>query len=211
MIPINVISDPTGQGFNRALYGEQNPANRVYFQQEFQNLIQNAGGFVPQEFLQRATSFYNIMNSEAALAAGRAVVAQHQTLITRDGVWFMSTPEEIRGANATMSRWLMADPYVRGLYLDRRIQGFPEQYNNIWHQDIGVTHRDYRLLHDGMIQELDDGTWIAPQYGEVWADGEIPLSFAQRRDVIDTSSYMVAYMQAHGADLTDVLGGDIAG
>jgi hypothetical protein len=114
--------------------------------------------------------------------------------------------EQLQTAPLIMQRWIMTSELLRTEALKGRINGYNETYVNKEIGMSGVFHRDWRLLNQGIVHEVEDGDWMIKQCFEEWKDNEIPLTVSQRVDAFNAISFAEAYVKAREEDPTSPYG-----
>lgn len=95
--------------------------------------------------------------------------------------------EDFVNANTTMIRWIMANPSVRQEYLNNNIEGYNEQYKNLFGSSIGVDHYDYRRVMDGVLVDEND-RFLVRYYHDFLLPGDRPLNRHEKIAILNTWS-----------------------
>jgi hypothetical protein len=69
-----------------------------------------------------------------------------------------------------MVRWMMANPRIRSLYHDGRVEGYGDRYNDIQPNCVGEEQYDYRRVMDGMIVNTETGSHYTTYHEEIIPD-----------------------------------------
>lgn len=157
--------------------------------------------------------FYNVaqqqfenINGEAARRIADTVIRNSESLFQNNVIRSLSTMEQLQVAPLVMQRWLMTSELLRNQAALGRIDGYKETYVNKDPGMNGIFQRDWRLLNQGVVREVEDGDWMVKQCFEEWKDTETPLTVSQRVDVFDSISFAEAYVKAREEDPTSPYG-----
>jgi hypothetical protein len=104
-------------------------------------------------------------------------------------------------APVVMQRWIMAEPTVRTLYHKQECDGFSDTYKDMSPGIVGEQHYDYRRVMDGVIQE-DGDSWCAKFYMDDLVEGDTPLIFRDKMDILSTWERVTMYIAAGDEDPT---------
>lgn len=133
----------------------------------------------------------------------RAAARQVSSLWDRDEIRYLPTIGKLQTAPPKMVRWLMAEPNTRREFHAGRCEGYGEHYQDAEPGKIGETHRDYRIVMDGMVYENDQGELWVDQYTDDEVDGEInELTFEEKWDITRSWQHLADFMSAKGEDPT---------
>lgn len=86
-----------------------------------------------------------------------------------DTVKHLSNTSALQQAKGTMRRFVMAQPELRKLYYQNRVEGYGDNYIDCSPDEIGLRHYDYRLITNGIpLPEMVNGKkhYIARQFIE---------------------------------------------
>lgn len=61
-------------------------------------------------------------------------------------IYPIDTIDQLQQAPVEYQPYLMANPEIRRLYLDGRVEGYVDTYDNSHGNDIGIRHKDYRTV-----------------------------------------------------------------
>lgn len=90
----------------------------------------------------------------------------------------------MQNAPDVMQRYIMANPTVRQLYIDGRVDGYSETYvDNTNKVGIGRDHYDYRKVTNGYFMEKESGV---TNYYHLPEDNDTPLTLKQQEIILET-------------------------
>lgn len=203
--------------FNAIAYQERHPTTLQFLANQFQNVSSTFTG-AGQRFLEGAKELYEKYNSFDALrqarALARAVTGSFQGEEIRD----FRTIEETQRANLRMQRLIMAEPFLRNRYHQQQVNGYSDTYVDMYPEDVGERHYDYRLVMDGVVVpvpadptvEGDEEGWKVTWYFDEMAEGDRPLDVTEVAIVQNSVWNTVKYFVEHGdRDPTDVENGKL--
>lgn len=195
-------------GINHLFYQPMNPINLDYFWNSVNNVTNNIR--TDFNFIDRAKQIYENMHGSRAMQTARNLLRQVKNTVTHmDYIHEINTVQGFREANFQMQRWIMAEPTTRKLYHDQRCDGYSNTYTDLYPNDVGEQHYDYRRVMDGVVQELPGGGWVAPQYWDELVPGDRELAIDEKVDIINTWDVLKAFIQASKDDPTDIGGGTL--
>jgi hypothetical protein len=189
-----------GDAFGNVVFGEQHPANLAYFQKQ----IESVGAMVGQatnSFYQGAAALYERFNGSEAMRMARAAVRGVTSLFAPNVIQDILNMGAMQQAPVVMQRWIMAEPTVRTLYHKQECDGFSDTYKDMSPGIVGEQHYDYRRVMDGVIQE-DGDSWCAKFYMDDLVEGDTPLIFRDKMDILSTWERVTMYIAAGDEDPT---------
>ena len=223
---INVIPNATPMTFSMMLYPDQHVRNQAYIQDRIQQVSQQLGSVVSdigERFIERAKSLYEQAYNSQAMLAAKAAIRATKGLFHPNAIIQLDSIEELQSAQPVMQRYLMANPLVRQLYFEQRIDGYSDTYVNVHGKVIGENHYDYRRVMDGVIvdHELhtiltgktldeDHPEWTATTYFEDLLEDDRDLTAVEQADMINNYRLQAIAIQSL-KDPTNLFGGEIGG
>ena len=151
MVELSIFAPPSA---------ELNQAQQQHHQQAYQQLM--VYGQAGMDYFNQVTQAQQAYYQQSGMAVA-------QTLVNLGGVVQGSmefylhpieTLDDLRLAPVDYQPYLMANPVVRQLYLDGRVEGYVDTYDNACGNDIGIHHRDYRdvITNSGnwMYEDADE-------------------------------------------------------
>lgn len=206
MATVNVIQagDPTV--FDMLAFPEQSPANQVYIENQlsqFSNTVTDIG----KAFLDASKDIYQKVNDSNAIRAARAALRTAKGIFHPNVITQLETLDDIRAAQPTMQKYVMAYPEIRDVYHKQRCDGYSDTYRDMEPNYIGEDQYDYRRIMSGMVVETDDG-WECTTYAHDDLDGDRDLTVDEKVDILNTWDLIQGFMDA-GEDVTDIYDGKL--
>jgi hypothetical protein len=171
--------------FNAAVFGQPDWRAQEFLAEQYSNLSHRLTQ-TGQQFMAMARQTYDTMNNSQAMRIMRAAGRKINSLWEQDDIRRLTTIGELQHAQPVMQRWIMAEPEIRSLYQQQRLDGYSDTYIDMHPGAIGEDHYDYRRVMNGMIvdNKADDG-WSATTYIEELAE-EQELTLEEQVEIIDT-------------------------
>lgn len=200
---VNVVNDPTGQGFLNHMYGTPSQETLNYFHQENARFRKEVSAYVDSSYLQRIDSYNNMMVSKEAIDIGKRVIRNsiHTAIAPARPLY---TIEDFRTAPKPMIAGIMTNPYLHEQYKRGAIDGFSEYYTP---EDprlkLEQTHA-YRVVHDGLVRPTNETGGVKVDiFNEQLAEGEVELDAVQRTYIIESGMIAATLHREFGIDVTD--------
>lgn len=197
------IIDGDVSTFNALAYGEKHLGTQQFLYSHMENMshvLTDAG----RRFFDASREVFQQMEKTRTgrliKAAQRAVGSIWQS----DEIRYLCTVGEFQWAPEKMRRYIMAQPEVRQMYHEQRLEGYEGWYKDAYPTDIGETHWDYRRVMNGVVVEGEgELDWTASTYYE---DGDYTLEpdmdFLDQVDVLDSWNTVVHLIRQGGDDPT---------
>ena len=193
--------------FNALLFGAPDPNLAAHLGQQFNQGMQNLTDMGQRLFHQSRDLFERFSGDQAMRyirAIGRAANAVWQS----DTIRPITCIGEMQFATPTMQRWIMAEPTVRKMYHEQRLDGYSHSYVDVEPDRIGTRHYDYRRVTNGLMlfSEFDDPQkpeWSATTYFEEPYEGDIELSLPEKADIMHTWECLRSMVRNGREDPTD--------
>lgn len=158
-----IIVSSSSTGIDYALYGDKSYVVAGYVQQQLQQMPMYASPY--QERMQQSLqSSYNYLTDSAVK---HDIVRSLRTAgvdLGENFIMELRTFEELQSANLTMQRWVMADPFVRQLYLNQNVDGYSDTYLNTSDKYIAERDYHYQLAMSGVPVEVGSGMTMTRFY-----------------------------------------------
>lgn len=196
-----------GVAFNTLLFGAPDPNLVSYLGQQFNQGMQNLTD-VGQKLYQQSRELFERFSGDQAMryirAIGRAANAVWQCDVIRP----ITCIGEMQFATPAMQRWIMAEPSLRKLYHEQRVDGYSHSYIDVEPDVIGRAHYDYRRATNGLMQfsETEDEQtpeWSATTYFDDLYEGDHALSLAEQADIAHTWECLRTMLRHGREDPTD--------
>lgn len=190
--------------FDAAVYGMPHQGTVEFvknqFSQGWENLTDMGKQFFEEkrELVERATSDEVFRRTEA-------LARKFRHSWETDDIKYIGDLGGLQQAKATMQRWLMADPVIRGMRNQQICDGYSKTYED-WEPDrIGEDHYDYRRVTDGLYIEDGDGDGECTSYFESHMPEEDDLTFQQQVDITSAWETQRILMKRRREDTTSPL------
>jgi hypothetical protein len=173
--------------FDALAYGRPHPGTMQFLETQLSHMSQSltqAG----QQFMAGAAEVYDRLNGATAMRILRAAGRAAKSIWQSEDIKALFDIGQFQHAPLVMQRWIMTEPSVRGLYHAQRCDGYSDTYVDLHPHDIGEAHYDYRRVMDGMVVmgTGEDEGWSSTTYFEDTVADEIPLSFEDQNDILQT-------------------------
>lgn len=205
----NVIADAPRNAFDFMIYPEQHPANKAYIVNQldaYTHLLLDTG----KQYFSQAKDMYERINDSTAIRAAKAALRMAKGVVRPNVVTELKDFNDIRSAQPIMQRFIMAQPDIRQLYHDQRIDGYSDTYIDAFPNILGKDHLDFQMVMSGMIEEfVDDAgedSWKTTMYAFDVQEGDIELTFENKVDIRHTWDLALLAIEL-GEDCTDKSGG----
>lgn len=204
-----ILSSGGADTFDALVYGQPHPGTLNFIQEQVFGATHNltAAG---QSFMQQTYSLYDQYLGEPAIRAARAAKRMLGTIWGSNDIRTIQTLDHFQSAPPIMQRYIMAEPTVRQMYLDNRIEGYEGTYQDPCPSDtVGVDQYDYRRVLNGVVEFTPEGNWQSNTYMDFELEDDQPLAFDQQLDIIDSWSNIVKLIRKGGEDPTSRWGADL--
>lgn len=154
-----------------------------------------------QQFFSGLRDIYERVSGSHAMRTARAASRKVASIWQSDEIRQLKTIGQCQQAPLTMQRWIMANPTVRRMYQQQRLEGYSETYLDVEPNVRGEEHYDYRRAMNGVIIDTDDG-WYSTTYYDDLVEGDRELTLEEKVDILDTWDTVLYYIRQGGEDPT---------
>jgi hypothetical protein len=203
MYQINVV-EAAPMAFDYLAFPNQSPITALYFQ----NQLQNFNAALTETGMQGARELYQRINDSTAIRMAKAAIRHAKGMYQPNVIIQIDDIEGFRSATPMMQNYIMAQPDLRDLYHQQRVNGYSDTYIDIDPQRNYGQHYYYRRVMDGVVQDTEvDGEfqWVAKQYCDELLEGHTDLTNQERHDILLTWDKIQAIL-AEERDPTDIFG-----
>lgn len=203
--------------FDALAFGVPNNESIRYFQNQYNNLINNSANFIGdigQRFIDTATDLYNRYVSPEAISRIRNIIYHVDNIKVNDYIYPITELSDFQQANLNMQRWIMASPDIRQLYNEQRCDGYSDTYFDFEPGTIGDTQYDYRMVMDGVVRYTydDQGEINGTVRTDYYLDSELKegdryLSLEEKTDILSVWDVLKTYIEEGEQDPTSAIGG----
>lgn len=202
----NVIIGDSGT-FNAAAFGVQDWRAQEFLAQQYDSLssqLTESG----KAFFAGAKEVFEQLSGSQAMRLARAAARKVRSLWNCDEIQRILEIGVMQHAPPTMQRWIMAEPTVRKMYQEQRVDGYGETYQDMHKGDIGENHYDYRRVMNGIVVEDEHGNFTAPTFFDELLD-EPELTIEEQVDILDTWTALKAFLRKGNEDPTSKWAADL--
>lgn len=179
------MSEPS---IDLAIYGDRSGFLQNYLSQQMQQLGPSLNEF-GQRIQNAITTSYNFVTDQLTQFGLRNELSQAGIGVIDNYYQELLDWQSLQTANPTMQRWVMANPTVRQLYLDQNIDGYSEEYKDVFGGGIAETDYNYRRVMDGVIDDSgDNDEWVVKHYFEDINPGDKELDHHEKCLILSTWS-----------------------
>lgn len=210
---VQVVSGGVAE-FNALAYQERHPSTIGFLQNQFQNartVFTEAG----ERFMSGARELFERFNGDEALRRARALARKVQNTFQRNEIRAIQDLAGLQAANQVMQRWNMANPTLRTMFHEQRVDGYSDTYVDMHPGRVGDDHYDYRLVTNGMVLKVpkakgeEEEGWKATFYFEEAAEGDRHLDVSEQSDILSTWDYVEAVLKIGEDDPSNQRGGKL--
>ena len=194
------ISEPA---LDMVLYGSKAGVLNNYLMRQMQSLAPAFNDFSTRIY-NSIQSSYNFINDKLT-QYGLMNQLEAQGIQALDNYYQdLTSFTQLQEANLTMQRWVMADPFIRELYLEQNIDGYSDTYLNTSDKYVGPKDYHYQLAMSGVPVEVGDGKTITYFYHaeEDLREGDRKLSHHDKIAIQRTWANARHIAQEMGFDFT---------
>lgn len=198
---MSLISYGTTADFEAQWYGVPDHQTIQYIEQDRQRFLSNLLPTSQNLFHSMKDSIYAAIDYKEAFRRGRAFGRRVATLFMADEIQQYTRMAEFQHAQPQMQRWIMAEPTVRKMYFEQRVDGYSDTYVTT-DRNVGLMHDDYQKVIDGVYIENENGDIVINEFFNLYEEHEQPLDFTEQVDILNTWDLLRAYLAKGGDDPT---------
>jgi hypothetical protein len=210
---VQVVSGGVSE-FNALAYQERHPSTIGFLQGQFEN-ARSAFTEAGSRFVQGAKDLFERFNGDEALRRARALARTVKNAFQRNEIRSIFDLAGLQAANQVMQRWNMANPTLRQMYHDQRVDGYSDSYVDMHPGQIGDDHYDYRLVTNGMVLAVpkqkgeEEEGWKVTFYFEDAVEGDRHLDVSEQSDILSTWDVVEAMLKIGEDDPSNQRGGKL--
>lgn len=163
-------------------------------------------GSMAMSWLDTAKSFVQVIDTSSAIQALRNIVSKQDNVWNTNNIHLCDSIAELQIANPVQQRYIMAEPRLRGMYLNNSVEGYGDSYVNHGGDAIGVKHYDFRRVTDCMMMEGKDDTFHVNVFHEIIPEGDLELKLHQKVDILRNWNLVNRALDEHEMDPTSQVG-----
>lgn len=163
------------------------------------------------QFMARSREVFERYAGHNAIRNARRALRGVTGFLAPDVITDLDNLIAIQLAKPRMQRFIMADIETRRRWMDQRIEGYAESYEDRFPGFIGHDHYDYRISTDGMVLHIEDEEGnlkrleVTHFWQELLAEDDL-LSLTEKFDIQRTRSALRAAYRLNGEDPTSRFG-----
>lgn len=203
---VQVVSGPA-ECMDMMLYPDNAYQTQQYIQSQLGRMNSTLTG-IGQKFMQGAHDLYQSIHNSDSVKMAMAIVRNITSSLHPNQIRSLETLQCLQAASPVMQRWVMAQPDLRTLYQNHRVEGYSDTYIDVHPGVKGEAHYDYRRVMNGVIFE-EGGEFVSKHYMESLLETDRELTSHEQVDILKTWQIVEMYANARKADPTNPFGGEI--
>lgn len=205
-----VVLNGTSSMFDAMVFGNGNRSGIEYVTQLNEAFMNNVAAPV-------LDMYHGIMNHsmfqtyrEDAMRQLKALGQNIASAFQTNGVNELYDVGQIQHASEVMQRWIMANPEVRELYHQNRIDGYSDSYVDRAPNVSGIDHYEYRRVTSGItMQHPGSEEYERYNWTEVLLHHDDELTFDEQISILYTWNRVQAAIAKRQEDPTSKWGGQL--
>lgn len=207
---VQVVQAGNVATFDYLLYPEQNLMNKAYLENQL-NSFNTQISDIGRKFIEETRDIYNRINDSSIIRAAKAAIRAVKGVFHPNTIYTLYSLDELRSAQSAMQRFIMAEPTIRETFHLQRCNGYSDTYMDMYPNDVGEKHYDYRRVMDGIVKDIETEEgydWVATRYFEELVEGDRDLSLGEQVSILSSWDIAKMFLEA-GEDPTDMFGGTL--
>lgn len=143
-----------------------------------------------RQFSDKMRDVFARVDESEAMRLARAVGRKIRNFWSTEDIHPLTNIGMAQHASVTMQRWVMAEPTVRKMYHEQKVEGYVDSYVDVHGQVYGSNHYDYRRATQGLIVETPEEGWQAATYMEDLLEGDRELLLDEKADIQATWEFI---------------------
>jgi hypothetical protein len=195
-------------GFYASLWGLPHPSTLDFIQRKLHQTTESltAAG---QQFMMGAQALYERYNGDHALRLMAAAARTASHFWQSNNIRYLGDIGSMQQAPLVMQRWVMAEPMVRQMYHDNRLDGYSHSYVDMHPGMVGEQHYDWRRVMSGVVEFKENGDWYARTYCEDLLPDDVEPTMLEKHDVLETWWAIRQQLEAGKDDPTSVFNAEL--
>ena len=166
-----------------ALFTSPSNAAMAYINQSVNNFM-SYGSSIPSAIGSTIKQKHQELVNSSLSRKVEAMRYKINNLWSDDVIRTMHSIGDIQQTPDVMVRWVMANPTIRNLYHQDRVEGFGDRYVDREPQYVGSNQYDYRRIMDGVVcVNKDTDTASYTTYHEEMIDNDVVLTSIEKASV----------------------------
>ena len=193
--------------FNALALGDIHPATHQFLMNQMENQSPTLTDY-GRKFFESGRSLFERLENSRAMRVVKAARRAVSSIWQLDEIRHLSNIHDIQWAPPKMQRYIMAEPTVRKLYHEQRVEGYDGTYKDAFPEYRGVQHPDYRRVMNGLVVFDEEGDWSSTTYYDNNVD-EHDLELSEQVDVVDTWANVKHFIKQGKEDPLSRWGADL--
>lgn len=158
-----------------------------YMQNQAQSFMSSLMPTAANMFYNAVNTLYQEVDYTQMKQMARAYIRHVGNMFMRDEIQVLSNIGKLQHAPLAMQRWVMAEPTVRQLWIDQKVDGYSDTMKLV-DAVTGFDHLDYRRVIDGLfLDDPDSDGLIAHNFYETEiAENDVALDVIDKSNILDT-------------------------
>jgi hypothetical protein len=182
------------------LYGDNSAAVSNYLQHQMKSM-QGMINPVTDKIYNAMLSSYNYVNDNLIKTGIMSSLRQNHVQANNDYFEVLTNPDQLRNANATMQRWVMAHPGVKAHYLAQNVDGYSDSYTNVFGKGLKEDDYNYRQVMNGVLVDHEEFSEYSLYYDHLHP-GDRLLTYDEQMTVLSTWDHIDHILKTSGIDFT---------
>lgn len=178
--------------FDALVYGELHPGTINFLNSQQQSFgVTDMLTEKAMQFRQSIESQVQRFNVSSFMRTARAAIRKVSNVWRTDDIIPMSDIGQMQHAKPLMQRYIMAEPTLREMYIEQRVDGYSESYVDTDPNKVGYDHYDFRRVTNAVFTNLgreEQSSFEAVTYYEQLRGNDRELHFEEQQDVMVTWS-----------------------
>lgn len=153
------------EAFDALAFGSQHPGTLNFLESQRTAVRNNLNEF-GRQFLQTADTYMQRFNNAEFVRITRAALRKAQYVWRNDELMELKSIGEIQQAKPIMQRYIMAEPELRQMYIEQRVDGYSDTYVDLEPGRVGRDHYDYRRVVNAVFVPNEEDNLVSTTYYE---------------------------------------------
>lgn len=188
-----------------SMYGDNSRIMTDYLNDRLDYLGRN-GHSRSSRLYDTVRSSLNYLNDEVRRHSLNVELNRTRAKSAYRGIVNLDDFESLMLSDATMQRWIMTEPRLKRLYLDKNLAGYQGSYSNFTGEGVGRDDYNYRRATHGMVIEDENGDGQVWHFDEDLIEDDRDLTFFEKSSILSTWETMREIMENTKRDFTSPSG-----
>jgi hypothetical protein len=187
--------------FNALVYGQVHPGTQQFLYQQYESptaILTEAGA----RFVEYGREIHQRLADSRASQFVSAVQRAVGSIWQPNSIRLLESIGDFQWAPHSMQRVVMANPVVRQMYTQQRVEGYEGSYIDAYPGTIRDNHYDYQRVMNGLVVFNEKDDWSATTYFEELEENDNELNLFEQTDVVDSWKHLEALLKQGKDDPT---------